>query len=247
MRKLLNFFNGYAVIAGRYGLGRGGTAKTPQLWTTLLVGGLAAWVGCSTAQTAPSLPPESAANPPALAITKPSLLEILWKMATTEKAALPEQILPYLGINDVPKVKMVSESHGWFGITHQPPRFVNTQLQSLGLVNLFYGYNIDLSPKRERDYYSISPAHNAHCISAEEVIATFGETFKRLPPRVRTGAISMPKLQFATIKSIWPTTIEKGGLLFDTNLFAGRGSVNFEFDGEPCARGISINYTRKNQ
>ena len=221
--------------------------KIPILWNVLVATGFAALSGCSIAQLAPTAPPDNALNPPEVTTAKPSLVGILWKMATTEKEALPSQILPYFGIIEVPPVKMVREGHGWFAITHQPPRFVDIPLQNFGVASLYYGYYLHPSPVRERDYYSMQLIYNAHCISAEEVIAIFGQTFKRLPPSVRTAAVAVPNLQSAAAAAVSPTAIEKGSLQFETSLFDGRGSVTFEFDSKPCAQDIFINYSRKNQ
>lgn len=221
--------------------------QNPYLWNVLVATGFAALSGCSIAQLAPTSPSDIARNQPDEATSKPSLVGILWKMATTEKEAQPKQILPYFGINEVPPIKMVREGHGWFALTHQPPRFVDIPLQSLGVASLYYGYHLYPSPMRERDYYSIQLIYNAPCISAEEVIAKFGQTFKRLPASVRTAAVAIPNLQSAAATTTSPTATEKGSLHFETGLFDGRGSITFEFDSEPCAQSIFINYTRKNQ
>jgi hypothetical protein len=226
-------------------LGDSGVTTKLHLLKILSVSGFVALSGCGIAQPAPPSTADNVRNQPAMARAKPSLVGILWKMATTEKEARPEKILPYFGINDIPPVKMVREDHGWFAITHQPPRFVNVALQTFGVASLYYGYYRYPSPVRERDYYSIQLVYNAHCISAEEVIAVFGQTFKRLPARVSTAAVAVPSIQPATPSL--PAAVEKGSLHFETDLFDGRSSVTFEFDSKPCAQDILINYTRKNQ
>ena len=231
--------------------------KTSFFNTLPVATGFAALSGCTTvpvaqvplAQTRPAqtLPPDAAPNPTPAVTAKPKLAAILWKMATTEKEALPKQILPYFGIDEVPPVTMLREDYGWFSIPYQPSRIVDMPLQSAGVASLSYGYNPYHSPRRERDYYNIRPIYNTHCISAEEAIATFGEPFKRLPASVRTAALAIPILRPAATTTTSPTVTEKGSLHFETGVFDGRGSVTFEFDSKPCSRNIFINYTRKNQ
>lgn len=219
--------------------------KTPYLWNVLVATGFAALSGCSIAQLTPPLPADSARNPPELATTKPSLVGILWNMATTEKEALPKQILPYFGITVVPPVKMYREDYGWFSIPYQPPRVVDMPLQNLGVRSLEYHYNFLQPPPRERDRYVIRPIDDANCITADEVAAVFGQTFKRLPARISTAAVAIPNVQ---VEAALPAmSVEKGSLHFESGLFDDRGSVTFEFDSNPCARGIYINYTRKNK
>jgi hypothetical protein len=227
------------------GVGGGSVTKIPFLWKVALAGGFAALTGCSNAQLAQTTPPDSAHNPPKVVAAKPSLVGILWKMATTEKEALPEQILPYFGITAVPPVKMYGEDYGWFSIPYQPPRVVDMPLQNLGVRSLEYHYNLFRSPPRERDRYGIRPIDDALCITADEVVAIFGQTFKRLPARISTAAAAIPNFQVNT--ALPATSLEKGSLHFESGLFEDRGSVTFEFDSKPCARGIYINYTRKNK
>lgn len=219
--------------------------KNLHLLTLVIAGGIASLSGCSTAQIAPSLPQDIPRIQPIVVAAKPSLVQILWKMATTEKEAPPQQILPYFGITEVPPVKMYREDYGWFSIPYQPPRVVDMPLQNLGVRSLEYHYNFLQPPPRERDHYGIRPIDDAHCITADEVVAVFGQTFKRLPARIRTAAAAIPNLQ---VKAESPaTSVEKGSLHFESGLFDDRGSVTFEFDSNPCARGIYINYTRKNK
>lgn len=221
--------------------------KNPYLRNALTAGCFAALSGCSTAQLAPVLPTDSMHNSPEVPMAKPSLVGILWKMAITEKEAQPKQILPYFGINEVPAVKMVREGYGWFSLTHQPPRFVDQRLQGLGIYGLFYSYDFDRLPTRERDYYGVRLTSDNYCVSAAEVIAVFGQVFKRLPARVRTAAVAITNVQSAASATNSPTATEKGSLHFESGLFDGRGSITFQFDSQPCADLISINYTRKNQ
>lgn len=217
--------------------------KIPMLWNALLASSFAL-SGCSIAQLAPTTPPDNALNRLEVATATPLLVGILWKMATTEKEALPKQILPYFGINEVPPVRMLREDYGWFSFSHQPPRFVQASLANIGVNNLGYHYNIYPSPQRETDRYSLQLIHNAHCITADEVISAFGQTFIRLPARVKTAAIGISQTQAATSKP--SATLEKGSLHYKSGLFDDRGSITFQFDSQLCAELISINYTRKN-
>ena len=229
--------------------------KIHYLWKALVATGFASLSGCTTApvaqvppaqtRLAQTLPPDAAPNPTPAVTAKPTLVAILWNMATTEKAALPEQILPYFGVTEVPPVKMLREDYGWFSIPYQPSRIVDLPLQSVGVASLSYSYNPYHSPLRQRNYYNIRPNEDSICVSAQEVIGVFGQTFKRLPARIRTAAVAISSFQVE--KSIQLTMVEKGSLQFEVGLFDGRGSVTFQFDSRPCAEDIFINYTRKNQ
>ena len=222
--------------------------KTTYLLSALMAGGLAVLAGCSTASTFPTAPlgpPSPLArvpSAPAAVPIAPTLVGILWKMATIEKEASPEKILPYFGITTVPPVKMVREGYGWFAIDHQPPRFVSIPLHNLGAGSLYYAYNQYSLPLQETDYYSIRLLNDTYCVSADETIAVFGKTFKRLPARIYTHPL--PKPQAASASGV---LIEKGSLNFESGLFGDRGSVTFQFDSAPCAEQISINHTKKNK
>lgn len=222
--------------------------KTFHLLGALMTGGLGVLAGCSIAPTAPLVPPSPLASvpsaPAAVPIT-PTLVDILWKMATTEREASPEKILPYFGITEVPPVKIVREGYGWFAIDHQPPRFVSIPLHILGVSSLYYAYNQDYSPLRETDLFNIRTVEETECTTPEKVIGTFGQNFKRLPARVRTATVVIPHLQVVT--SIPPAAIEKGSLRFESGLFDNRGFITFQFDSKLCAEEIFIHYTRKNK
>ena len=221
--------------------------KTSYLLGALMTGGLAVLSGCSTARTAqliPSSPLASVPNAPQLELIKPTLVGILWKMATTEKEAPPEKILPYFGITEVPPVKMYGAEYGWFSIPNQLPLVADVPLQNLGVKSLEYHYNLLQLPPRERDRFSLQLKDDTYCTTADQVIAVFGQTFKRLPARIYTGGGPL-KPQAATALTTSGPLIEKGSLHFESGLFEDRGSVTFQFDSAPCAELISINYIRK--
>lgn len=224
--------------------------------------GCVALVGCSNITSMQSAVPEASQKPTLVlppivssAAVKPprevigeepiSLVGILWKMATTEKEALPKQILPYFGVNEIPPVKMYREDYGWFSIPYQPPRIIDMPLENIGVATLSYSYTTKQSPFREQDYYSIRPIEGSICISAQEVIRVFGRSFKRLPARIKTAAASVAAFQVAVGATATP--LEKGSLQFENELFDGRGFVIFQFDSQPCAEFIFFNYTRKYQ
>ena len=234
---------------------------TKVVHSFLVATGCAALWGCSSIPPVESSSPEpsqqpslilplivssnTVKNPPEIVAEMPlSLVAILWKMATTEKEALPKQILPYFGINDVPAVKVVREGYGWFAIDHQPPRFINEKLEQLGVKGLFYSYSVEEKTQRTKDTYSISLPSDVRCISANQAVSYFGQNFKRLPARIKTAAPTLPGFQ--RVKSAQTTVVEKGSLQFEVGLFDGRGSIIFQFDSQPCAEEVFINYTRKN-
>ena len=225
--------------------------KTRHLLCALMTGCLAVLSGCSNVPTAPSAiakPPSplaSASNVADVLPIKSTLVDIIWKIATTEKEALPEKILPYFGITEIPPVKMYGAEYGWFSIPHQPPRIVDMPLQNFGIKSLNYHYNFSQAPPRESDRFSIQLNNDTYCTTVDQVIEVFGRTFKRLPARIYTHPI--PKLQSATAIATAGVLIEKGSLNFESGLFDDRGSVTFQFDSEPCAELISINYIRKNK
>ena len=135
--------------------------KTSYLLGALMAGGLAVLAGCSTASTSPTaplVPPSPLASVPSapeVAPVKQTLVGILWNMATAEKEALPEKILPYFGITEVPPVKMYGAGYGWFSLPNQPQRVADRPLQKFGVSRLGYHYNFLQSPTRERDSFSI--------------------------------------------------------------------------------------------
>ena len=224
--------------------------KTRHLLCALMTGCLAVLSGCSNVPTAPSAiaktpsPPASASNVADVSPIKPTLVDILWKMATTEKEALPEKILPYFGITEIPPVKMYGAEYGWFSIPHQLPLIADVPLQNLGVKSLEYHYNLLQLPRRERDRFSLQLNDDTYCTTADQVIAVFGRTFKRLPARIYTGGGPV-KPQAATATTTSGLLIEKGSLHFESGLFEDRGSVTFQFDSAPCAELVSINYIRK--
>ena len=148
--------------------------KIHYLWKALVATGFASLSGCTTApvaqvppaqtRLAQTLPPDAAPNPTPAVTAKPTLVAILWNMATTEKAALPEQILPYFGIDEVPVAKVVREGYGWFSLRHQPPWATDEILHTLGIKSLFYSYDSDEQRSGQRHYYEVqlAPDSNSH-------------------------------------------------------------------------------------
>lgn len=114
-----------------------------------------------------------------------------------------------------------------------------TQLRmiSLGVSSVSYATHTLNAERQIRKYLHIELDKRMTCITPENVIASFGTAYKKMPARIINPISASPEFPAAKPR---PPDNDITGMNY-TTLFLGNGSVQFTFEFHRCAESITLN------
>lgn len=200
---------------------------------------------CGTSNTA--INARKDANPVAptasTTFSRHELTDLAWKIANTESSAASEKVLPYLGIEGTPPPTLKKPGYRYASIHATDTNGGRWQLRmlALGLESISYDTQLLNEEKQTKRYLNVRLNRNVTCITPENVMASFGTAYEKMPAQVVAPISASSKFPAGQPP---PPDNDIAGMAYGS-LFHGNGSVWFTFEFHRCAESITLNSREK--